>query len=305
MALTPRIRSAIAAAIPLSMATAAQAGGAMRIFALFAVLAMLAAPALAESHVTGDAAAGEAVFSRQCVTCHVVVNDAGETLAGRKAKAGPNLYGVAMRTLGTYPGYRYGKSMVKAGEAGVVWNEENFVGYALDPTGWLRATLDDPRARGKMTFKVRKEEDALNMFAFLASIGPEVAMDDAGESEEEVEVEVASVEIPVSYASAQADRGKLKYINDCEECHGENLKGGINGGAPIRGGNFARKYFDGSPASSLFEFLSNAMPPNSPGRYSAHTYADLMAYVLKRNGFGSGAPLPSDLDELDNLIMQK
>ncbi len=304
MALTPRIRSAIAAAIPLSMATAAQACGAMKILGLFAVLAVLAAPVLGESHVTGDAAAGEAVFSKKCVTCHVVVNDAGETLVGRKAKVGPNLYGVAMRTLGTYPGYRYGKSMVKAGEAGVVWNEENFVGYALDPTGWLRATLGDPKARGKMTFKVRKEEDALNMFAFLASIGPEVAMDDGDELEEELEV--ASVEIPVSYASAQADRGKRKYINDCEECHAKDLKGGgTNGGAPLRGVNFGKKYFDGAPASWLFEYLSNEMPPNSPGRYSAHTYADLMAYVLKRNGFKAGAPLPSDLDELDNLIMQK
>ena len=47
------------------------------------------------------------------------------------------------------------------------------------------------------------------------------------------------------------------------------------------------------------------MPPNAPGRYSASTYADLMAYILKRNGFQAGAPLPADLDALDYLVMEK
>jgi hypothetical protein len=55
----------------------------------------------------------------------------------------------------------------------------------------------------------------------------------------------------------------------------------------------------------MFSFMSSAMPPNSPGRYSPSTYADLMAYILKRNGVQSGAPLPSDFDSLDYLIMEK
>ena len=275
----------------------------MKIFTLSAVLALSTAPAFAENHATGDAAAGEAAFARQCVACHVVVNEAGETLAGRKAKTGPNLYGVAMRPLGTSPDYRYGTSIVTAGEAGSVWNEENFVSYVLDPTAWLRLTLDDPKARGKMTFKVRKEEDALNMFAFLAAIGPEIVTDDGAQAEEEIEA--VAVKTLVSFAPDQADRGEIRYAKDCEECHAKDLKGGgLNGGAPIRGVNFMQKYAEGAPASWLFEFMSTKMPPNSPGRYSANTYADLMAYVLKKNGFRSGAPLPADLDALDQLIME-
>jgi mono/diheme cytochrome c family protein len=110
---------------------------------------------------------------------------------------------------------------------------------------------------------------------------------------------------PVSYASDQADRGKDRFDSDCEECHGGDLKGGLNGGPPLRGLAFEEKYFDGLPASIMFGFMSSAMPPNSPGRYSAGTYADLMAYILKRNGYGAGAPLPSDLEALDLLIMEK
>lgn len=115
----------------------------------------------------------------------------------------------------------------------------------------------------------------------------------------------ASLERPVSYADDQADRGKKKYEKECLECHGKNLKGGLNGGAPIRGVNFMMKFADGAPASALFQYMSDLMPPNSPGRFSPNTYADLMAYVLKRNGFRAGAPLPSELDALDGLIMEK
>lgn len=155
-----------------------------------ATLAMSVGAAYAESHetaeefvVSGDAEAGEKAF-RQCIACHVVVNDEGETLAGRKAKTGPNLYGVAMRPLGTVEDFKYGKSIVELGEAGTVWTEENFVGYVQDPTPWLRETLDDRRARGKMAFKVRKEEDAVNLYAYLVSIGPEMMAEEEMEAED-------------------------------------------------------------------------------------------------------------------------
>lgn len=108
-----------------------------------------------------------------------------------------------------------------------------------------------------------------------------------------------------SYSDDQADRGEKRFKSECVECHGHDLKGGINGGAPLRGLAFEGKYFEGLPASVLFAFMSTAMPPNSPGRYSPNTYADLMAYVLKRNGFQNGASLPSDLDALDNLVLEK
>lgn len=111
--------------------------------------------------------------------------------------------------------------------------------------------------------------------------------------------------MPVGYTREQADRGKERYERACLECHGDDLRGGLNGGAPLRGVNFEMKYANGAPASALYLFTSTMMPPNSPGRYSANTYADLVAYILKRNGFRAGAPLPSDVDALDYLIVEK
>jgi mono/diheme cytochrome c family protein len=115
----------------------------------------------------------------------------------------------------------------------------------------------------------------------------------------------APADKPVSYTDEQADRGKKRFDSDCVDCHGEDLRGGLNGGPPLRGNAFEAKYAEGAPASGLFLFMSTAMPPDSPGRFSASQYADLMAYVLKVNGFQSGAELPSDPDALDHLIMEK
>ena len=126
-------------------------------------LGMLAIPAHA-----GDPEAGKAAFS-QCQTCHVVANDAGEVLAGRNAKTGPNLYGVIGRTAGTYDGFRYGPSIVEAGEKGLVWDEETLVAYLQDPAAFLKTTLDNNRARSQMSFRVRGEETARDLYAFLAT----------------------------------------------------------------------------------------------------------------------------------------
>lgn len=119
------------------------------------------------------------------------------------------------------------------------------------------------------------------------------------------QADAASAGSPVSYASEQADRGEVRYKKACVECHGESLRGGLIGGPPLRGVEFEQKFAEGAPASVLYGFMSSTMPPNAPGRYSASAYADLMAYILKQNGFKAGAPLPSDLDALDALIVEK
>lgn len=142
----------------------------MKTFNIAAALTLLAAPAFADGHAaTGDAAAGEEQFNRQCVSCHVVEDADGNVLAGRAAKTGPNLYGVAGRTPGIVEGFRYGDAIVAYGETEAVWVEENIVVYLQDPTSFLREALDDRRARSKMSYKVRDETDALNIYAYLAT----------------------------------------------------------------------------------------------------------------------------------------
>ncbi len=145
-------------------------------------IASLALPAKADKHLSESAAMGAAAF-RQCQACHVVVDTDGNTIAGRKARTGPNLYGIIGRTAGSLEGFRYGRSIVSAGKAGLVWDEENLVRYLVDPNTFLQTFLDDRGARSKMTYKVRPDrrndlgagDVARNFYRFLREVGP--AMD--------------------------------------------------------------------------------------------------------------------------------
>ncbi|UWQ21973.1 cytochrome c family protein [Jannaschia sp. W003] len=143
-----------------------------------APLLLLAGPALADAHAdldlaaTGDAAAGEKAF-RQCQSCHNVVDPEGEVLAGRaNMRTGPNLYGVAGRVYGALEDYSYSSLMEAAGETGARYDEANFAAYVMDPTKHLQEVSGE-NGRGKMSYKVRKEEDAIDLYAFLAQYGTE------------------------------------------------------------------------------------------------------------------------------------
>lgn len=110
----------------------------------------------------GDAAAGEKVF-KKCSSCHAV----GE---GAKNKVGPMLNGIIGRNAGSVDGFKYGKDLVKAGEAGLVWSEDEMFEYLADPRKYLRAKLDNKKAKSKMAYKLKKEKDRRNVIAYLKSI---------------------------------------------------------------------------------------------------------------------------------------
>ena len=152
----------------------------MKLFTATALgLALLGAPAFSDGHAFGDAAAGEAVFNK-CKTCHSIVDPEGEAIV-KGGKNAPNLYGVYTRVAGTAD-FKYGKSIVAAGEKGLAWDEEHFLAYVKDPKKFLADYLDDKRARSNMAFKLKDEDDAKNLWAYLVSVGPavEAAATDSG-----------------------------------------------------------------------------------------------------------------------------
>jgi cytochrome c len=144
-------------------------------------LSLFAAPLLAEGHATGDAEAGEKVF-RKCKSCHMVVSDEGEQIQ-KGGKTGPNLYGIYQRQAGSVEDYRYGASIVAAGEGGLTWEEDSFVAYVADPKAFLKEHMGDSKAKSKMSYKVKKEQDARDVWSYLVSVGPEVELDAEAEAE--------------------------------------------------------------------------------------------------------------------------
>lgn len=127
-----------------------------------AALFALSAPAFAS-----DAEKGEKEF-KKCKACHMIVADDGTEIV-KGGKTGPNLYGVVGRTAGTAD-FKYGDSIVAAGAAGLVWDEENLVAYMADPKAFLAEVTGDAAAKSKMSFKLSKGGD--DLAAYLASVGP-------------------------------------------------------------------------------------------------------------------------------------
>jgi len=126
-------------------------------------LAAFSTSAMADSHAAGDVTKGEKVF-KKCAACHAV----GE---GAKIKVGPPLTDVVGRKAASFEGYKYGKSIIAAGEAGLVWSEEELADYLINPKKYLRAKLEDKKAKSKMAFRLKKEDDRANVIAYLKSLG--------------------------------------------------------------------------------------------------------------------------------------
>lgn len=142
-----------------------------RILASLAAICV-AVPAIAQD-ASGDPEAGEKVF-RQCKACHMIESADGEEIQ-KGGQVGPNLWGVAQRQPGSLDGYSYGDDLVAAGaEMGGTWTEEEFVAYVANPRDWLSEKIGGS-AKSKMTFMLRKEEDAHDVWAYLVSVGPEAA----------------------------------------------------------------------------------------------------------------------------------
>ena len=123
-----------------------------------------------------DAAAGEKVF-KKCAACHQVGD-------GASNGAGPILTGIIGRPAGSAEGFKYSKSMTAAGSAGHVWDEESIFEYINNPTKYLRALLDDPRAKAKMRFKLKSEQDRRDVIAYLATFQTASAAEESAATEE-------------------------------------------------------------------------------------------------------------------------
>lgn len=89
------------------------------------------------------------------------------------------------------------------------------------------------------------------------------------------------------YTDAQANRGAAVYDASCAGCHREDLGGGPNGPS-LRGERFARVFVD-QDLKTLFTKVATTMPRNAAGSFSEAVYLDVVAHMLKENGFTAGA----------------
>jgi cytochrome c5 len=87
------------------------------------------------------------------------------------------------------------------------------------------------------------------------------------------------------FTDAQAARGATEYDTQCSGCHNSDLAGGT--GPALKEARFARD-FAGKDLTALYSKILKTMPRNNPGGLDEETSLDLVAHILKENGFAAG-----------------
>jgi mono/diheme cytochrome c family protein len=88
------------------------------------------------------------------------------------------------------------------------------------------------------------------------------------------------------YTDAQAERARATFDSICSNCHTLAPGGNTRGGA-LSGDKFWTAFTQKS-VGDLLTFVKTNMPNGNGGSLSASTYNDLVALVLKSNGFPTG-----------------
>lgn len=89
------------------------------------------------------------------------------------------------------------------------------------------------------------------------------------------------------FTDIQAARGERLYAEHCAPCHGLGLEG--KGAPPLSGETFRTKWADGQHSlDDLYYIVRSSMPYSAPGKLSKQEYVDVIAYVLKVNGYRDG-----------------
>lgn len=93
-----------------------------------------------------------------------------------------------------------------------------------------------------------------------------------------------------AYTTAQAARGQAAFEKNCAMCHGPNLEGGE--GPALSGDRFWADWRE-STVDYLLSQISKNMPYDDDGKLAgtlpAPMYADIVGYILSRQGFPSGS----------------
>jgi len=99
------------------------------------------------------------------------------------------------------------------------------------------------------------------------------------------------------YTDVQAIRGAAAYEASCSGCHRADLSGGS--GPSLKEQRFAQVYA-GKDLESLFTKIATTMPRGVPASLTDNVYVDIVAHLLKENGFPAG-PAELSAGALDGI----
>lgn len=102
------------------------------------------------------------------------------------------------------------------------------------------------------------------------------------------------------FSVEQAVRGESTYTRTCTRCHQASL-GGADESPALTGSAFMSAW-NGQTLHDLHDRVRTSMPTDTPGVFSRQEVTDVIAYVLRYNGFPAGVePMPSSDDALRGI----
>jgi cytochrome c len=107
-----------------------------------------------------------------------------------------------------------------------------------------------------------------------------------------------------SYTKVQAERGEKSFNQVCAKCH--LFDGPVTRDGPPLGGDVFFNKWDGKTIFELAVGIRLNMPPDGSVFLEDDETADLVAFILKTNGFPAGAkPLKTDASSKNLIIVKK
>jgi cytochrome c len=234
-------------------------------------------PELLARIAAADPAGGQALAAR-CSGCH-------RFGLGVAPLIGPNLFDIVGNPVGGAEGFGYSPAMRTLNLAGDVWSYAMLDAFLASPAIAVPGT--------RMGFAgVADANERAAIIAYLRTLSPDPRPIFA--VGEPVGNERAGL-TPLEFTPAQVDLGAGAYVSaGCVECHRSDLHGevdmrddGFGVAPPLIGPNFIQHWFSGTVADG-FAFLSTREPKDNPGVLEPQIYADILAYILARNGFTPG-----------------
>jgi mono/diheme cytochrome c family protein len=108
------------------------------------------------------------------------------------------------------------------------------------------------------------------------------------------------------YTDEQATGGKVEYEYYCASCHLYTLGGDpVMDVPPLTGDEFIDNWA-GRTVRELLDVTTESMPADDPASLNADTYANVVAYVLRFNGFPAAEDaLSLEAPRLDRTVIDK
>ena len=149
----------------------------------------------------GDPEKGK-TFWKQCSGCHQIGADA-------KNRVGPQLNGIFGRKAASVEGFKYSKSMERAGHDGLIWDLKTLNVYIDNPKSLVSGT--------RMSFRGLKDpQDRADLLAYMRSFSDNPANIPEAEPTARPDVPV----LPPEILAIVGDRDYGEYLSsECTTCH--------------------------------------------------------------------------------------